>query len=45
MAGLGKGIAKPKHKAQALADNIQGRVLTLEKERQKTKSLQLLLQS
>jgi hypothetical protein len=35
MVGLGKGITKLEHKAQALANNIQEKVLTLEKERQK----------
>jgi hypothetical protein len=33
MAGLRKGIAKLECKAQALADNIQDKLLTLEKER------------
>jgi hypothetical protein len=39
MASLGKEIAKLERKAQALVNNIQDRVLRLEKERQKMELL------
>jgi uncharacterized protein YoxC len=39
MAGMGKETTKLEHKAQALANNIQDKVLTLEKERQKMEPL------
>ncbi len=39
MVGLGKEIAKLECKAQALANNIQDREFTLEKERQKMEPL------